>query len=39
MNVLTKVNDGWIPLQKKVFTRWINYQLKGRSTVTQKCVN
>ena len=26
---LTKVNDQWVPLQKKVFTRWVNSQLKS----------
>ena len=34
MNGLTKVNDEWIPLQKKVFTRWVNYQLKNQSSIS-----
>ena len=29
MNNLTKVNDEWIPLQAKVFSRWVSVQLRG----------
>lgn len=34
MNGLTKVKDDWIPLQKKVFTRWVNYQLHDKTSLT-----
>ena len=26
---LTKVNNDWVPLQKKVFTRWVNAHLNN----------
>ena len=29
MSGLSRIDDQWIPLQNKVFTRWVNTQLKG----------
>ena len=31
MNYLAKINDEWVPLQAKVFSRWVEAHLKGVS--------
>ncbi|KAK8886170.1 hypothetical protein M9Y10_041630 [Tritrichomonas musculus] len=36
MDSLTKVNDEWVPLQAKVFSRWVSAYLKGKDQVDVK---